>query len=363
MPDPYRATAPRSWGKPLLLPILALMVPLTGCRLGRSTGAPVAFSATTEVIVPAATSEIKDFNECLALAMATHPRLIATRASLAASEDGKRALDRMHLPATLDPQIPVRRQQAAVGLNAPVAGLAQAELEAAYAVTRTYVTVLYAREQERLAQGVVERLKAVNQAASEALEAGARDASAADVKRTLVYARLAETKRIQATQGVKRALVALREASGLGAETILDVKGDRLSIPDTRPNRDEVLAGALAKRGEIIQTKVFAQVACLEVEAQGTSRSQRMPTFASGTDIHAQQVPQGANGTDYRPAGINPEMPTMLVGSRAERVKHAGTLTRSSPGCGRIDAEAHYARMRGCLFALGRSIRANDLGP
>jgi outer membrane protein TolC len=52
-----------------------------------------------------------------------------------------------------------------------------------------------------------------------------------------------------------------------------------------------------------------------------------MPTFAAGTDIHNQVIPQGVNNTDYRPGGVPPEMPTMLVGTRKERVQHAQSLS------------------------------------
>ena len=75
--------------------------------------------------------------------------------------------------------------------------------------------------------------------------------------------------------------------------------------------------------GEMVQASVFAQVVCLEVEAQGTSVMQKMQTFAAGTDIHARQVPQGVHNTEYRPGAVAPEMPTLLVGSKPERMQHA----------------------------------------
>ena len=142
----------------------------------------------------------------------------------------------------------------------------------------------------------------------------------------MVYQHLAETRQAQAASGVKRALVALREAIGLEPECILDVPAGRLPEPDVRPNRDEIVALALARRGELIQAGIFAQVACLEVEAQGTSVLQKMQTFAAGTDIHARQVPQGVRNSEYRPGAVAPEMPGLLVGNRPERVQHARAL-------------------------------------
>ena len=248
---------------------------------------------------------------------------------MAAAEDGRRALEDLRWPASLAPEVPIRRKQATLGVTATAAGLEQAEQETAYAVTRTWFTALYAREQERVAGTVVERLTTLQQAAQDALDAGARDVTAADVQRTSVYPRLAETKRTQATQGVKRALAALIEAIGLEPDVSLDVPAGRLPEPEpeARPIRSEVVSAALARRGELVQAGVFAQVACLEVEAQGTSIHPRMQTFAAGSDVHATQVPQGVRNTDYRPGGVPLEMPTLLVGSRPERVKHAQDLS------------------------------------
>ena len=138
--------------------------------------------------------------------------------------------------------------------------------------------------------------------------------------------RLAETRRTQATQGVKRALVSLREAIGLGPAVVVDVPPSRLPEPEARPGKDEVVAAALARRGELIQASVFAQVACLEVEAQATSLALKMPTFAAGSDIHASVVPQGDQRTEYKPGAVPPEMPTLLAGTRPERIKHARSL-------------------------------------
>src|SRR5262249_38828289 len=81
-----------------------------------------------------------DLGACIGLALQRQPRVAAARASLAAAEDGKRALDNLHVPALIDPEIPVRRRQASLGVAAAVAGLEQAEHEAVYAVTRTYYT-------------------------------------------------------------------------------------------------------------------------------------------------------------------------------------------------------------------------------
>jgi TP901-1 family phage major tail protein len=50
-------------------------------------------------------------------------------------------------------------------------------------------------------------------------------------------------------------------------------------------------------------------------------------TFAAGSDLHARPVPPEVRNTEYRPGAVPPEMPGLLVGSRAERVRHAETLS------------------------------------
>jgi len=265
-------------------------------------------------------------SECLQLALQRQPRIAVQRASLAAAEDGQRALETLRVPTILDPELPVRRRQACLGVTAATAGLDQVERETTYAVTRTYITVLYARDQERVARAIVERLSATRDAAKRQLDAGAREVTSVDVNRATVYLRLAQTKSIQAAQGSRRALAALKEAIGLEQDVQLDVPAGRLPEPQVQPSREGVIASALARRGELIRASIFAQATCLEVEAQASRHLKRMPTFAAGADIHAVQVAEGIHNGDYRPAGVPPEMPTMLAGERAERVKRAESL-------------------------------------
>src|SRR5207245_1500308 len=126
-------------------------------------------------------------------------------------------------------------------VTAAAAGVDQAERETTYAVTRTYFTVLYAREQEKLARKVVERLTATRKVAKQQLDAGAREVTDADVRRTTVYLQLARTKQIQAAQGAKRARAALKEAIGLGPDGCLDVPQADLPVPQVRPCLGDLL--------------------------------------------------------------------------------------------------------------------------
>jgi outer membrane protein TolC len=307
--------------------------------------------------------------ESLKLALQRQPRLAAHRAGLAAAEDGYRALDNLHIPPFVVPEVAIRRRQASLGVVAAGAAVDQAEREAVYAVTRTYLTVLFAREQERVARAIVERLGATRDAAQRAVDNGARDISAADVSRTLVYLRLAEAKQIQANQGVKRAVISLREAIGLGPEVVIEVLPGRLPDVDVTPDRDKVVALALAHRGELIRAGIFSEVASLEIKAQGASIHKRTETFASGADIHAVLLPPGAQETDYRPAPIPPEMPALLVGSCTDRVKRAQSysaraqaVTETTANLIALEAEDAFLRWEEASRQLAKAREAADTG-
>jgi hypothetical protein len=264
--------------------------------------------------------------DCIHTALDHQPRLAAARASLCAAEDGCHALESLCLAALVDREIPIRRRQAALGVSAASAFVDQTEHEVVQAVTRAYLSVLFAREQERVAQTVIERLTATHKAAKDQLDAGVREVSSADVDRISVYLRLAKARQVQANTGVKRALAALREAIGLELGCILEVPPGRLPEMVVKLNPDEVVAVALSRRGEMVRASVFVDVTCLEVEAQNTCLARKKETFAAGSDIHAFQVPQEVPGTEFRPGAVPPEMPTILIGTRTERMKHALSL-------------------------------------
>ena len=320
-PKKLPARVARWLALPLLLCSTASMAPAQPI-LGR---AEPLVQGNQVVPAPASVVSVGTLNlaDCIQMALQRQPRIAAERANLAAAEDGKKSVDDLHIPAVIDREIPIRRRQASLGVTAAAAGVDVAQGETVYAVTRAYYSVLYAREQERIASSVVDRLTALHEAAQAKLKAGDKDISTADVNRALVYLRHAQARRVQAAQGEKRALTSLKEAIGLGPECLLDVPAGRLFDPDPRPTREEVLALALTRRGELVQASIFAQVTCLEVEAQEASMLRRVETFAAGSDIHSTQVAQGFHNGEYRPGATPPAMPTLLVGSRANRVKHA----------------------------------------
>jgi outer membrane protein TolC len=362
-PVPARRPPCRHAARPMLALIFCLAIAHAADAAQGLSGAP------EPVAAPAARFLTVNLAECLRIANQRQPRIAAQRASLAAAEDGSRALDNLQIPTLLVPELAFRRRQAALGVVAATAAVDQAERETVYAVTRSYFTVLFAREQERVTQAIVARLGATRDAAQRALDAGAKDVSDSDVKRGLVYLRLAEAKQVEANQGVKRALAALREAIGLGPDIMLDVPAARLPDVAVHPTRHTVVAQALAHRGELTNASVFAEAAALEVKAQGASLHKRTETFAAGSDIHSFLVSPGVMNSEYRPAGVPPEMPAILVGSCHERMKRAQSLaaraqavTEATSNLIALEADDAFLRWEEAWRQIPKAREAADTG-
>src|SRR6185369_175781 len=159
--------------------LFSLAGPLTAAGLAAAAQPPSGHEvAVQEHAVPAAcvvTESTLTLAESLHLALQRQPRLAAAQASLASAEDASRALEALKIPPVIARELPVRRQQAALGVNAASAGLERVEQDMVYAVTRTWFTVVYAREQELVARGVLERLSATYDTAKQQLKAEARN--------------------------------------------------------------------------------------------------------------------------------------------------------------------------------------------
>jgi len=264
------------------------------------------------------------------MGLAQQPAIVAHRASLAAAETQRQALDNMRLASLISRELPIRKQQAAQGVTIASAGLDQAEWETIYAVTRNYFSVIYATKQEAVASGLVNKLKAAQEKAGLLAKAGNPDfvVTDVDVDRLAANIDLYQLRQIEAAQGVKRAAAALREAMGTGSDCPLVLARIELPPVEEKLCREDLIALALARRGEMIQAVTVECVTQLEVKAQGTGFL--MPTkqtFASVADLHVRPIPQGISNTEYRPGAIGPEMPPTLVGKRADRVQRARDLS------------------------------------
>lgn len=288
--------------------------------VGRTAEVPAALPAASgQASVP-----VYDLNQCLHLAQ-QQPRLVAARASLSAAEVQWRALE--NLPAIpLMPggrELPIRRKQAALGVEIARAELARAEHDVAYFVTRSYFTVVYATMQKRVTAGITRELTSSYEDVKRSVEAGDKKLTTNDVQLVASYQGLAQARDAEAEMGIQRALAALQEAVGADMAPCFTVADSELSYRAVPIDCAEVVALALARRGEIAQADLAVEVHRLEVDAQGKICSATAKTFAAGADIHARVIPPDLHNGEYRPGALAPEMPAFLVGRKCERQQRA----------------------------------------
>src|SRR5687767_8253829 len=82
--------------------------------------------------------------ELINLGIDRQPALSAARASLAASQSGYNGVSSLGLGARLlSRDIPVREQQACIGISIAAAALEQAEWDTRYAIVRNYYSIIY----------------------------------------------------------------------------------------------------------------------------------------------------------------------------------------------------------------------------
>lgn len=314
-----------SLGGALVSLLVPLSIPAAETLPAPAPAKPAAAPASAEVVV--------DLAACRRLALEKQPALGAYRASLAAAHTKVAALHNLGRIASLvRHDLCVRQRQAALGVVAAEARLHQAEVETLYAVTRLYWTAVFALGQLELAEDTLSQKKdqpdSLHYRKAE-LEKFRKKRQNDDVWLKSQFDTLiatAEGKREEARQGVQRALAALREAIGLPPGCSLTLKDKELPAPTGELTREQALALALARRGEIGQAGIAAEVVELEVCAQELVGGVKAETFASGSDLHAQALPTGSFGEDYRPAAVGIEMPATLVGPRCLRVEQAQHL-------------------------------------
>ena len=263
--------------------------------------------------------------DCVRLGLERQPSLAAARASLAAAEAGQRALHNLHLAGVISREVPIRREQAALGVTIASAGLHQAEWETSYAVTRNYFSLMYAKKQEGVAEEVVRKLAFAQGTAKELLKKGKPDFKVQnyDILKLAVHADLYRVRVAEAKHGMALASAALVEAIGLDGHGCLSLLQSDLPPPGEQLELCQLVDLALQRRGEMIQSASAVRVTELEVDAQGTSLALTMRTFAAGSDVHAREIPQGVSNKEYRPSAIGLDMPTLLAGHRHDRMERA----------------------------------------
>jgi outer membrane protein TolC len=210
-----------------------------------------------------------------------------------------------------------------LGITIHQAGLNQAQAETVYAVTRMYLTVLFARAQKQVVDEQIKRLQVYQRIVKEGQR---RDVTQMAADKITLHLSLARTHLTAAEQGEKRAMAALAEAIGLDPSTCFLVPEEPLPIAQSIPSCQEIIALALARRGELVQASVIARIVDLEAAAQNKTFLPTAKTFASGSDIHSKPIPQGHADHEYWPGAINIEMPAFMAGPRWARVERVHEL-------------------------------------
>jgi len=306
-------------------------------------------------VAPTETTGKMGLEDCVALSMSQQSSLTAAQASLAAAQSALTALNRMTFAGLLSPDLPIRKQQACLGVQIAQAGVLQMEWETRYAVTRNYFSVIYAREQYKVVKNVVEKLDRAHKQAKDFEDAGEAGLKVTkiDVDNLYIQRQFYDSRLVEAELGVEKALAALREAIGLTQGQPLDIAEDKLPNLVENLDKDTLISQALAMRGEMAQVLAADQVTELEIRAQGRLSSLKATTFAAGADLHAKPVPPGVANTEYRPWPLLPEMPPFLIGHKHDRVQRAidfkdraDAVVVKTEGLIVLDVEATYFKWK-----------------
>ena len=263
--------------------------------------------------------------QLISLGLERQPALAAAQASLAAAESGLRGVDSLRFGAFFAKDLPIRKRQSCLGVTIAEAGLRQAEWETRYAVVRNYYSVIYAREQLAVVHRMKGKLEEALMQARKLLKVGDPmvQITQLDIDVLSLNLKLLNSKEVEAQIGIRKAAAALREAIGVGVDYPLQVAAGTLPPLVHNLNDRELIAIALANRGEVAQASGAQQVTQLEIEAQRRIRGPSGRTFGQGADVHSKPIPQGVANGEYRPGAIGLEMPAMLAGRKANRVERA----------------------------------------
>lgn len=284
---------------------------------------PAAGVAAPAVVHPAPLT----LDAARATAATRQPAVAAAQASFSAAIVRRDAVHNLRVPTLLARDLPVRRQQSDLGVRVAEAGVHLAQLNASYSAGYTYLSYLYALEQEKVAADAVEGLTELRGKALGEVKAGREPSLEQRISQQHVetYLNVARARRDEARLGAERALSALREAMGLPPDAPLVPA--RCVLPDVSLTLDKrvLLDLAATRRPEIIQASLGVDVTVLEIDAQRKPglMAFRVNTFAAGSDLHANPLPAGSFDNEYRPGAVGPEMPVTINGGKHDRVAQA----------------------------------------
>ncbi len=347
------------------LGLIVLLIPATG--IGQGAGQPVSEGVAEGLpALPLAfpvgkaqekadgqkdkntdTRPLLTLADCLAIALEHQPSLKAAILSQKSTSASQNALNNIQKIGELfSPDLPIRKQQAASGQVAASADIQKVHNDIVYDTTRLYYTIVYARQQEQIADNVVatlERLVEIGKIVLDSPMPG--DMTKAKLDQMKIGLAEAKSLRLTAVVGRKQAYAGLREVMGVDAGFLFRVQEDGLPVMSQKVTltREQAIEMALARRPELTLAAAGVDAFRLEVYAQAKIPfRKKVPTLAAGADIHGRHIPQGIRERDYRPEPIVPEMPTTLVGNKYDRVCKAMVLSQR--------AEAVYEKARNLVI-------------
>ncbi len=343
-------------------------------------------------ISPAVSPGAMSLESCLELGFRHQPAIDAAQASLSAAYSSKRGLDRLIIPRLLTPDLGIRKQQSCEGITIAQAGLAQAEWDTRYSITRNFFTVQYIRAQQDVVNDVLSNLEKAYGRAKKIFDGGDPDGriTRVDLDFLEIQMGLVEKNKAQVDNGMLKALAALREAMGVNYDYPLEIAAVELP-PAVRQqkvvekdakgkdvekiifhrvykiDRESLILAALSNRGEMIQASAANRVTNLEIAAQNRAFGWKVNTFAMGSDVHAKPIPQGLFNNEYRPGAIGPEIAPMVVGRKADRVQRVTDFAaRSSAVVDKttnlisLDVEAMYLKWQEAVTQVESLARIAD---
>lgn len=320
---------------------LATLALAAGCSLASLAQEPPKLAGGDAAAAAKPAPRVINLDEAVALGLSQQPAVAAARASLASAQSAREVAYTPLAGLLGGSQMCIRRQQADLGVAIALANIEQAELETFNAVSRSYLSVVYARAQLELAEEAVRNLRTTANIARDLIEKGSKEVTKSDLDRLDTYRLIAESKAGEARLGVTRAKAALAEAMGcdhcidfeIGNETLAQFHDAFLAFGEQKGRKlSAKLAVELAMkhRPELRQSSMFAQVTGLEIQAQGRTCQPYARTFAATSDIHSKILPATVMNGDYRPGPVGPEMPTFLAGTPAARQQRAEHLYQRS---------------------------------
>ncbi|CAN5456036.1 hypothetical protein BH11PLA2_BH11PLA2_32050 [soil metagenome] len=263
--------------------------------------------------------------ECLAIGAEKQPAIVAAVASLKASESGYASLMKIKSIASLAaPDLPFRKQQSERGLIVANADVAKATQENRYDIIRLYYTFVYARQQDGTAYDIGTQMRVYYGVAEELSKEPGSNVNQYKLFAMKEAINEVDKLRITARTGQSMALAALKEAMGVDQSFDFIPRDTELPVMGGTVTEEQVVQLAKQRRPELAMASAGVDAFRLEVCAQNAVKyRQKVPTLASGSDLHSRLVPLPHRNGEYRPGALAPEMPGVLVGSKDDRVSRA----------------------------------------